>query len=72
MEWGPPAQSDDPKARLGAVVEFDAAGNYVQDWGGPDHLPREGGLQQRLGGREIRRPILGRPLPFALAQEVER
>ena len=46
MAWGPPGQSNDPAARLGAVVEFDAAGNYLQDWGGPDHLPRIGGLQQ--------------------------
>jgi hypothetical protein len=46
MEWGPPGQSSDPAKRLGAVVEFDAAGNYVQDWGGPDHLPRVDGLQQ--------------------------
>jgi DNA-binding beta-propeller fold protein YncE len=46
MAWGPAGQSDDPALRLGAVVEFDAAGNYLQDWGGPDHLPRENGLQQ--------------------------
>ncbi|MEO6718195.1 MAG: hypothetical protein ABIM50_13235 [Novosphingobium sp.] len=46
MAWGPPGQSDDPKDRLGAVVEFDAAGNYLQDWGGPDHLPRVDGLPQ--------------------------
>ena len=29
-----------------ARQRFDAAGNYLQDWGGPDHLPRENGLQQ--------------------------
>jgi hypothetical protein len=46
MEWGPPGQSDDPALRLGAVVEFDADGNYLQDWGGPDHLPRLDGQQQ--------------------------
>lgn len=46
MEWGPPGQSDDPALRLGAVVEFDAEGNYLQDWGGPDHLPRIDGRQQ--------------------------
>lgn len=46
MEWGPAGQSDDPALRLGAVVEFDADGNYLQDWGGPDHLPRIDGLQQ--------------------------
>jgi hypothetical protein len=46
MEWGPPGSLDDPSARLPAVVEFDAAGNYLQGWGGPDWLPRENGLQQ--------------------------
>jgi DNA-binding beta-propeller fold protein YncE len=46
MEWGPPGQSADPADRLGAVIEFDADGNYLQDWGGPDHLPRVDGLQQ--------------------------
>ena len=46
MKWGPPAQGEDPAARLGAIVEFDADGNYLQDWGGPDHLPREDGRQQ--------------------------
>ena len=46
MEWGPPGSLDDPAARLPAVVEFDPQGNYLQAWGGPDHLPRENGLQQ--------------------------
>jgi DNA-binding beta-propeller fold protein YncE len=32
--------------RLPAVCEFDAEGNYLQGWGGPDWLPREDGLQQ--------------------------
>ena len=35
MEWGPPGQSSDPAARLPAVIEFDAAGNFLQGWGGP-------------------------------------
>lgn len=46
MEWGPPGSLDDPAARLPPVVEFDADGEFLQAWGGPDHLPREGGAQQ--------------------------
>lgn len=46
MEWGPVEGTRDPAARLPAVCEFDAEGNYVQGWGGPDWLPREDGLQQ--------------------------
>lgn len=45
LEWGAP-ESRDPATRLPAVCEFDAEGNYLQGWGGPDHLPRENGLQQ--------------------------
>jgi DNA-binding beta-propeller fold protein YncE len=46
MEWGPEAGQRDPAARLPAVCEFDAEGNFIQGWGGPDWLPREDGLQQ--------------------------
>jgi len=46
MEWGPPGSLDDPEARLPAVCEFDAEGNYLQGWGGPDWLPKEAGHQQ--------------------------
>jgi hypothetical protein len=46
MEWGPEEGRRDPAARLPAVCEFDAEGNYIQGWGGPDWLPREDGLQQ--------------------------
>jgi hypothetical protein len=46
MEWGPPGSTDDPAARLPPVCEFDAGGNYLQGWGGPDWLPRENGLPQ--------------------------
>lgn len=46
MEWGPAEGAKDPAARLPAVCEFDAEGNYIQGWGGPDWLPREDGLQQ--------------------------
>jgi hypothetical protein len=46
MEWGPPGSLADAAARLPPVVEFDAQGNFLQAWGGPDHLPRVGGLQQ--------------------------
>lgn len=46
MEWGPPGSTDDPAARLPPVVEFDANGNFIQAWGGPDHLPPVDGLPQ--------------------------
>lgn len=46
LEWGPPGQSKDPAARLPPIVEFDADGNFLQAWGGPDHLPRVNGQQQ--------------------------
>jgi hypothetical protein len=46
MEWGPEEGRKDPAARLPAVCEFDADGNFIQGWGGPDWLPRENGLQQ--------------------------
>jgi len=46
LEWGPPGSCDDPAARLPAVCEFDAEGNYLHGWGGPDWLERESGLQQ--------------------------
>ena len=39
MDWGPPGSTNDPAARLPPVVEFDAEGNFLQAWGGPDHLP---------------------------------
>jgi len=45
LEWGPP-ESRDAATRLPAVCEFDADGNYLQGWGGPDHLPRINGQQQ--------------------------
>lgn len=46
LSWGPPGSTEVAAARLPAVCEFDAAGNYLQGWGGPDWLPREDGLQQ--------------------------
>lgn len=46
MEWGPPGSTGEGAARLPAVCEFDAEGNYLGGWGGPDWLPREGGFQQ--------------------------
>ncbi len=46
MEWGPPGSLDDAAARLPPVVEFDAEGNFLQAWGGPDWLPRIDGCQQ--------------------------
>lgn len=46
MEWGPVEGTKDPAARLPPVCEFDAEGNYLRGWGGPDWLPREDGLQQ--------------------------
>jgi DNA-binding beta-propeller fold protein YncE len=44
--WGPPGSTAEDAVRLPAVCEFDAEGNYLQGWGGPDWLPRENGLQQ--------------------------
>ena len=46
MAWGPPGSCDDPAARLPPVCEFDAAGNFLQGWGGPDWLPPLAGLPQ--------------------------
>jgi hypothetical protein len=46
MAWGPPGSLDDPAARLPPVVEFDGEGRFLQAWGGPDWLPREGDLAQ--------------------------
>lgn len=46
LEWGPPPQGGDPAARLPAIVEFDRDGNFIRAWGGPDHLPRIGGVVQ--------------------------
>jgi len=43
MDW------DTPEAiasRLPPVVEFDADGNFLQAWGGPDHLPAVDGRAQ--------------------------
>jgi hypothetical protein len=42
----PPQARDNPAIVLPPVVEFDPAGNFVQAWGGPDHLPRVEGRQQ--------------------------
>jgi hypothetical protein len=28
-------------SRLPPVMQFDADGNYLRGWGGPDHLPRD-------------------------------
>ncbi len=44
-----PGFPDSPElqaSRLPAVVEFDADGNFVQAWGGLDHLPRIDGRPQ--------------------------
>ena len=37
---------------LAHVVEFDASGNYVGDWGGPDSVPAVGGVSQWPSGME--------------------
>jgi DNA-binding beta-propeller fold protein YncE len=46
LEWGPSGGSDAADGRLPPVVEFDANGNFLEAWGGPDHLPRIEGKQQ--------------------------
>ena len=43
---GFPDTQEDRESRLPEVVEFDADGNYIQSWGGADHLPEEGGVVQ--------------------------
>lgn len=46
LEWGAPDAQWRDEARLPPIVEFDAAGNYLRAWGGPNHLPREDGRPQ--------------------------
>jgi hypothetical protein len=45
-EYSPLGPDEKPGDRMPAVCEFDEDGNFLQGWGGPDHLPREDGLQQ--------------------------
>lgn len=45
-EYAPLGPNEDPAARMPSVLEFDADGNYLQGWGGPDWLPRVDGRQQ--------------------------
>jgi len=45
-QYSPLGPDEKPGDRMPAVCEFDAEGNYLQGWGGPDWLPRENGLQQ--------------------------
>lgn len=45
-EYSPIGPGEKPGDRMPAVCEFDAEGNFLQGWGGPDFLPRENGLQQ--------------------------
>ncbi len=52
LEWGSPESLWRDKARLPPVVEFDADGNFIQAWGGPDHLPRIDGRPQWLQNEE--------------------
>ncbi len=46
LRYGPPAGVENPEARLPPVVEFDEKGNFVQAWGGPEHLPPVDGRAQ--------------------------
>jgi hypothetical protein len=41
-----PEARANPAALMPAVLEFDADGEFLQAWGGPDHLPRIGDRQQ--------------------------
>jgi len=43
---GMPDSPADIAARLPPLVEFDADGNFIQAWGGPDHLPQIDGKIQ--------------------------
>ncbi|MCB2061555.1 MAG: hypothetical protein R3E09_05250 [Novosphingobium sp.] len=45
-EYAPLGPDEPPSARMPSVMEFDADGNFLQGWGGPDWLPREAGHQQ--------------------------
>jgi len=45
-EYSPLGPDEKPGDRMPSVCEFDAAGNFLQGWGGPDWLPREDGRQQ--------------------------
>jgi hypothetical protein len=46
LDWGPPETRGYRADRLPPVVEFDACGNFLQAWGGPDHLPPVDGKPQ--------------------------
>jgi hypothetical protein len=37
---------------LASVIEFDETGNYVADWGGPDHIAKVNGVSQWPSGVE--------------------
>ena len=52
LEWGSPEARWRDEARLPPVVEFDAQGNFIQGWGGPNHLPRVDGRPQWLQNEE--------------------
>jgi len=52
LGWGSPEALWRDEARLPPIVEFDARGNFIQAWGGPDHLPRLDGRPQWLQNEE--------------------
>lgn len=52
LEWGCREAQWRDEARLPPVVEFDPQGNFVQAWGGPNHLPRIDGRPQWLQNEE--------------------
>ncbi len=46
VEPGVPDSPADVAARLPPLIEFDEKGNFIQAWGGDDHLPRIDGVPQ--------------------------
>lgn len=52
LAWGLPEAQWRDEARLPPVCEFDARGNFIQAWGGPNHLPRIDGRPQWLQNEE--------------------
>lgn len=48
----PPSLGGDEASRLPDIVHLDGNGNYIDAWGGPDHIPAVNGVSQWPEGRE--------------------
>ena len=54
-QWNPPGfdvGDPDPEVFLPDVVRFDSDGEFIEAWGGPDHVPAIDGVPQWPAGRE--------------------